>query len=379
VQVKPQPFNFVLPTKVEFGPGTLDLLPEELARNEQNRAAFIVTEGRNSSGMLDQPIEALRHRNIGVVVYPGVRENPDVESVADCVGFLKQHGPDVLVGIGGGSSLDTTKAAGICYANDIDDVRELAVLPRKRQSLPVILVPTTAGSGSEVNYWSVITDKTAKEKLSLGDPAMSPLLAIVDPKLCTSLPRRATLYTGIDALTHAVESYFSITSNWLSDMLALGAVSLVLNSLEQAIVEGQDLQARSNMSLASMLAGMSMENVGLGLIHALSHQVSGHYDTPHGLANAMLLPHVLAYNGSVCRKKMRSLEALARGRHGFERWLKKIYGRFGVDKKAVTIQRADVPSIAARAIENVNSRTNPARAEVKDLEGILEKSFSISD
>jgi alcohol dehydrogenase len=162
-------------------------------------------------------------------------------------------------------------------------------------------------------------------------------------------------------------------------MLALGAVSLVVSSLEQAVSDGQDLQARSNMSLASMLAGMSMENVGLGLVHALSHQVSGYYDTPHGLANALLLPHVLAFNGSVCRKKMRSLEALGRGRHGFAQWLKKIYNRFGIGRHVVSIQSDDIAGMAAKALENVNARTNPARAEVKDLENILQRSFFVSD
>jgi alcohol dehydrogenase len=368
-----------LPTKVEFGPGAVDLLPEELVRNEQNSAAFIVTEGRSRSGMLARPIQALGKLGVEVFVYSRVRENPDVESVADCVAFLKRHGPDVLVGIGGGSSLDTAKAAGICYANNVEDVRELAALSPKRQSLPVIMVPTTAGSGSEVNYWSVVTDKSAREKLSIGDPSMSPRLAIVDPKLCVSVPRKATLYTGIDALTHAVESYFSVTSNWLSDMFALGAVSLIVNFLEQAVVDGQDLQARSNMSLASMLAGMSMENVGLGLIHALSHQISGHYDTPHGLANALLLPRVLAFNGYVCGKKMRSLEALGRGRHGFQRWLKKMYNRFEINTDMVSIRTADIPGIAGKALENVNARTNPARAEVEDLEHILRSSFYVSD
>jgi alcohol dehydrogenase len=378
MQLKPEPFNFILPTKVEFGPGAIDLLPEELVRNELGKAVLVVTPGRNRSGMLDGPIEALQSRNIEVAVYAGVRENPDLDSVADCVAFLQHHRPDVLVGFGGGSSLDTTKAAGICYANDIDDVRDLSALSRKRKVLPVIMVPTTAGSGSEVNYWSVISDKGTKEKLSIGDPAMSPLLALVDPQLCISLPERATLYTGLDALTHAVESFFSITSNWLSDMLALGAVSLIVSSLEQAVVEGGDLQARSNMSLASMLAGMSMENVGLGLIHALSHQVSGYHDTPHGLANALLLPHVLAFNGSVCRKKMKSLAALVRGRHDFSRWLKKLYSSFGVQANLVTIYEADIPAMAIKALENVNARTNPAQAEVNDIENILRKSFAVS-
>jgi len=378
MQVKPEPFNFVLPTKVEFGPGAIDLLPDVLARNRLDKAVLIVTQGRNRSGMLDRPIEALRNRGVDVEVYTGVRENPDLESVADCAGFLRSHRPDVLVGIGGGSSLDTAKAAGICYTNGLENLRDFPVLPAKRQSLPVIMVPTTAGSGSEVNYWSVVTDNSAKKKLSVGDPAMSPLLAIVDPRLCMSVPERATLYTGIDALTHAVESYFSATSNWLSDMLALGAVSLIVISLEQAIADGRDLQARSNMSLASMLAGMSMENVGLGLIHPLSHQVSGYYDTPHGLTNALLLPHVLAFNTSACRKKVRSLEALVRGRHGFGRWLKKLYNRFGVQKHMVTIQRKDISGMAERAIQNVNARTNPAGAEVKDLEDILQRSFAVS-
>jgi alcohol dehydrogenase len=379
MQARSEPFTFALPTRVEFGPGALDRLPEELVRNQLDRAAFIVTPGRSRSGMLDRPLEELKRHDIEAVVYAGVRENPDLESVAHCVGFLKQHRPAVLVGFGGGSSLDTAKAAGICYANGVEDLRELTALPRKRKSVPVIMVPTTAGSGSEVNYWSVVMDREFREKLSVGDPAMSPLLAIVDPRLCSSLPRNATLYTGIDALTHAVESFFSAASNWLSDMLALGAVSLVVTSLEKAIVDGQDLRARSNMSLASMLAGMSMENVGLGLIHAVSHQVSGYYDTPHGLANALLLPQVLAFNGAVCRKKMRSLEALVRGRHGFERWLKKMYDRFGVQKDAVEIRRGDIPSMATKALENVNARTNPARAEMNDIENILRRSFVISD
>ena len=379
MQLNSQLFNFILPTKVEFGPGAIDLLPDELSRAELYRAAFIVTAGRERSGMLDQPIQALRQGGAEVVVYAGVRENPDVESVADCVGFLEQHSPDVLVGVGGGSSLDTAKAAGICYANGLEDVRELSALSGKRRSLPLIMVPTTAGSGSEVNYWSVVTDKQTREKLSIGDPAMSPLLAIVDPKLCASLPVTATPYTGIDALTHAVESYFSATSNWLSDMFALGATSLIVSSLEQAISDGQDLQARSNMSLASMLAGMSMENVGLGLIHAVSHQVSGHYDTPHGLANALLLPHVLAFNGSVCRKKMKSLDALGRGRHGFEHWLKRLYARSGIHGDLVSIRGIDIPEMALGAMGNVNSRTNPARADVNDIEDILRRSFAVSD
>lgn len=373
---KPPYFNFILPVKVEFGPGALALLPAELARQEAHRTVFISTAGRKRSGMFVKPFLKLRERDIEAVIYSGVRENPDLESVADCVRFLTEQAPDVLVGVGGGSSLDTTKAAAMCYANGVESVRDLLDMKSRKRSFPVVMVPTTAGSGSEINYWSVITDKVRKEKISLGDPAMAPLAALVDPQLCTTLPPIPTLYTGIDALTHALESYLSVESNWLSDMLSLGAVSLIVNSLEQAVVDGRDLEARCDMSLASMLAGMSMENVGLGLIHAMSHQVSGHYDTPHGLANALLLPTVLAFNGAVCGKKMRSLDGLLHGRRGFGRWLKRLYTRFGINKDMVAIGRRDIPEMVMKVIENVNAKTNPAGADEKEIEHLFELSFA---
>jgi alcohol dehydrogenase len=372
-------FAFSLPVKVEFGPGAIESLPPELARNGFEKAVFVVTPGRHRSGMLDRPINELHQRGIQAEVYPGVRENPDVQSVARCVAFLEAYRPEVIIGLGGGSSLDTAKAAGTCYANGVEDIRALAALQEKRKSLPAIMVPTTSGSGSEVNYWAVVTDEAANEKLSVGDPAMAPLLAVVDPALCVSLPPGATLYTGIDALTHAVESFLSSDSNWLSDKLSLGAVSLIVSSIERAVADGRNLRARADMALASMLAGMSMENVGLGLIHALSHQVSGHYDTPHGLANALLLPTVLAFNHSACRGKMKFLDALVRGGIGFRGWLRRLYRRHGIDRDAVTIHRRDVPRMAEKALANVNARTNPADMEQGDIEHLLQGSFDVSD
>jgi alcohol dehydrogenase len=372
-------FNFILPARVEFGPGVFSLLSRMLGPEEFRKAVFIVTRGRRRSGLLAQPAAALRKEGLEAAIYEGVRENPDLESVADCLRFLREQEPDVLIAVGGGSSLDTAKAAGVCYSNRVESLKELLSRERKRRSLPVLMVPTTAGSGSEVNYWSVITDRTARQKLSFGDPAMSPYAALVDPELCLTLPARATLYTGIDALTHALESYFSVSSNWLSDLLSLGAVSLIVQSLEPVVVDGGNLQARSNMSLASLLAGMSMENAGLGLIHAMSHQVSGCYDTPHGLANALLLPEVLAFNGSACRRKMRSLQGVCPGRRGFQRWLSRLYSRFDIDRRSVCIARGDLEQMSVKAGENVNARTNPAAANRADITGLFERSFTVLD
>jgi alcohol dehydrogenase len=369
-------FNFILPAKVEFGPGALRKLPDELLRNDFKRAAFVATPGRKRSGMVDELADPLTGEGIEVAVYDRVKENPDVESTAECVRFLKENKPEVIIGLGGGSALDTAKAAGLCYTNGFEDIRELIDERKpKRKSLPTIMVPTTAGSGSEVNYWAVITDRFKREKLSVGSPSMSPHMALVDPKLTLTLPAVTTLYTGIDALTHAIESYFSSACNRLSDLLSLEAIFLAVKSLEQTVDEGGDLQARCDMALASLLSGMSMENVGLGLIHAMSHQISGYYNTQHGLANAILLPNVLEFNASRCRAKIRSLDSQVKGRNSFKKWLFRTYKKYGIDGKAVEINEKDIPAMSEKASRNVNAQTNPAKADVADIAKIYRKSF----
>jgi len=375
-------FEFILPSKVEYGPGTIKTLPEELLRNDFKRVVFVVTPGRNRSGMLDGILAVLAEEGSEATVFDRVIENPDLASVADCVQFLRAFTPDAVVGVGGGSALDTAKAAAVCYSNGTDSVLDLlngdgGSRKIKKKSLPAIMVPTTAGSGTEVNYWAVITNKAEKEKLSVGAPAMSPHMAIVDPELTLSLPPKVTLYTGIDALTHAIESYLSKTSNWLSDMFSFGAITLIMGSLRRAVDDGANLVARCNMALASMLAGVAMENVGLGLIHAMSHQVSGFYDTPHGLANALLLPEVLAFNRPGAKEKIKSLDRMARGKGGFIRWIEKLYREYDLWIKGVEIKGEDIRIMAVKAADNVNVRTNPVVAGVADIEKIYQECFKI--
>lgn len=370
--------HFALPAKVEFGPGRIKVLPEVLVANEFQHAAFVVTPGRRRSGMLDPTLAALEEHGIEATIFDRVVENPDAESVRECVRFLRGDRPDVVIGVGGGSPLDTAKAAAVCYTNDLEDVLEIARGGKlKRRSLPTIMIPTTSGSGTEVNYWAVITDEASKEKLSVGDPMMSPYVALVDPELTFSLPPKQTLWSGLDALTHAVEAYLSAAGNWLSDMFCLGALSLVLRSLNRAVEKGKSLRARGNMALASLLAGAAMQNVGLGLVHAMSHQVSGLYDTPHGLVNALLLPHVLRFNVPKCRSKMQTVNSLVKGHRGLITWLDGTAKRHGLHPDLVQINEADIPLMAEWALGNVNVRTNPRRPELADIVELYRQSFKV--
>lgn len=370
--------HFALPAKVEFGPGKFRSLADVLASNDFHRPAFVVTPGRERSGMLRGTLEAMASRGIEAMIFDGVPENPDIAAVRACTRFLREHGPDVVIGVGGGSPLDTAKAAAGCYTNGIVDVMEISRGPGLTQrALPTILIPTTSGSGTEVNYWSVISDPETRVKVSVGDPMMAPFMAVVDPELTYSLPPKTTLWSGNDALTHAVEAYTSSAGHWLSDMFCLGSISLSLKSLNRAVEKGDSLRARGNMALASLLAGAAMQNVGLGLVHAMSHQVSGFYDTPHGMTNALLLTHVLRFNAPKCEGKMRTINGLVKGKRGLITWLDRLAKKHDIRRDLIQIREADIPTMAERALDNVNAQTNPRTPELSDIELLYRKSFQI--
>lgn len=370
--------EFALPAKVEFGLGKIQTLSDIVTGNGLHRVAFVVSPGRRRSGMLDGPTSDLKARDVEVATFDKVIENPDTDSVRECVLFLQRYRPDVVIGFGGGSPLDTAKAAAACYSNGIENVLEIAKgrVPSRR-SVPTILIPTTAGSGTEVNYWSVITDKETREKVSVGHPTMSPYVALVDPELCVSLPPKQTLRSGIDALTHAIEAYLSSAGNWLTDTFCLSALSLILRSLNRAVEKGKSIRARGNMSLASLLAGSAMQQVGLGLVHAMSHQVSGFYDAPHGLVNALLLPQVLRFNAPKCKRRMKTVNSLVKGNRGLITWVDRTERRHGLSKELMEIRAEDVAIMAERALHNVNASTNPRIPEPSDIVDLYHKSFQV--
>ena len=335
--------SFELPAKVEFGPGRIGVLERVIEESEFERAAFVMSPGRRRSGAFDSIFSHLKAR-----------------------------------GIGGGSSLDTAKAAATCMANRTENALDLLDEAKtKRRAVPTILIPTTAGTGTEVNYWSVITDQENREKLSIGTPKMAPYMAIIDPSLALSSPPDVTLWSGVDALTHAVEAFISTSGNWLSDMFCLGAVSLVTEWLEHTIVQGDDLAARGSLALASLLAGAAMENVGLGLVHAMSHQISGFYDAPHGQTNALLLPHVLAFNEPACEVKISTLDGLMKEAGTLKAWIDWILESCGAGYESIRIRGTDVQEMAARAASNVNAQTNPRKATEEEITELFRRAFTV--
>jgi len=370
--------SFELPAKVEYGPGRIGVLERVIDESGFERVAFVMTAGRRRSGMLDPILSRLKASGVEVFVFDRTEPNPSLRSVARCVRALRRFGPHVIIGVGGGSSLDTAKAAAACVANRTENAADLLDEDRiTRRAVPTILIPTTAGTGSEVNYWAVITDQERREKLSIGTPKMAPYMAIIDPSLALSLPPDETLWSGVDALTHAVEAFISTAGNWLSDMFCLGAVSLITEWLQRAIEQGDDLAARGSLALASLLSGAAMENVGLGLVHAMSHQVSGFYDAPHGRTNAVLLPHVLAFNEPACESKVATLDGLVKQAGTLRSWLDWLVQSYGAWDPPIQIEAADIPEMACRAAANVNAQTNPRKAAENEIATIYQDAFSV--
>lgn len=369
--------EFILPTRVTFGSGSLTALAEEVARSGFKRVALITTKDLIQLNLAEKAIKMAERGGARTFVYSRVENNPTTQLVAQGVKALEPFVPDCLVGFGGGSAIDLAKGIGICLSHRTQDIKAFQHKRNiKRRSTPVICIPTTSGTGSEVNYWAVISDPRTKEKLSIGDPRMAPHMAIVDPELTLTLPPKLTLWTGIDALTHALEAYVSTRANRISDLLALEGIKLVLESLDRAVNHGDNLAAREGMALASLLAGAAMQQVGLGLIHAMSHQVSGFYDTPHGLTNAKLLAPVFAFNlPKIPQEKRASLDSLSE--MSFQEVLTEIAQTHGLTDEVITVRKSDLEVVSNRAATNLNAKTNPRHPEPSEIESLYRSTFTV--
>jgi len=369
--------DFTLPSKVTFGSGKLVELRGEISRCGFKRVALITSKDLVELKLAEKAVVATEQGGARTLIFSRVASNPTTKLVAEGVKELGPFDPDCLVGFGGGSAIDLAKGVGICLSHNCGDIRAFQSNQNIRtRSVPVICIPTTSGTGSEINYWAVISDPRTNEKLSIGDPRMAPHMAIVDPELTLTLPRKMTLWTGLDALTHALEAYVSILSNRLSDLLALESIKLVFESLDRAVNHGEDLAAREQMALASLLAGAAMQHVGLGLIHAMSHQVSGFYDTPHGLTNAKLLASVFAFNLSeIPQEKRASLDSLSE--MPFQNVLTEIYQRYGIADEVITVRESDLEIMSNRAATNINAKSNPRHPEPSEIESLYRSTFTV--
>ncbi|MGW6300438.1 iron-containing alcohol dehydrogenase [Peribacillus butanolivorans] len=289
-------FNFNLPTSIEFGNGKVKNIGKRAKELGRKKALLITDKGLAQTGILQKVTDSLDQEGVNYIVFDEITPNPKDVDCHRAYQQFKDEEIDLLIGLGGGSSMDTAKAIGtlLTHGGELRDRYGVNLL--EREITPLICIPTTSGTGSEVTTGSVITDTVTKQKEAILDIRLAPKLAILDPELTLTLPKSITAATGMDALTHAIEAYTSNIAEPISDALSLYAIELIAKYLPLAVENGNNLEARKNMLVASLIAGMAFNHADLGAVHAMAEPLGGLYDTPHGVANSIFLPHVFEFN-----------------------------------------------------------------------------------
>ena len=300
--------KFVLNETSYFGKGAREVLVQELKNRGFKKALVVTDKSLYDAHVTKKVTDELDKGNFNYSVYSDVKPNPTKKNVWDGLRACKEAEADVLVAVGGGSSIDTAKAISIIMTNpENEDIVSLeGAATTKNKGLPIIALPTTAGTAAEVTINYVITDEDREVKMVCVDPHDIPIIAIIDTELMASMPKSIASSTGMDALTHAIERYITKAHNTMSDMFHVEAIKLIFKYLPAAVNE-KDEEAINKMGLAQYIAGMGFSNVGLGIVHSMAHQLGAVYDTPHGLANAILLPTVMRFNGEVCYERFRDI------------------------------------------------------------------------
>ncbi len=291
-----------------FGRGAREKLAEEIEARHFQKILVVTDKSLLETGTVDLVTDVLKKKNISYVIYDEVKPNPTVQNVQDGLKVAKDNSVDCIVAIGGGSSIDTAKAIAIIFTNEeFSDVVSLdGTAATKNKALPLIALPTTAGTAAEVTINYVITDEVRTKKMVCVDPHDIPIVAIIDPDLMQGMPQSLAAATGMDALTHAMEGYITKAGWLIPDMFHINAMSLIYKNLERA-ANDKDEKAVEKIGYAQYIAGMGFSNVGLGIVHSMAHSLGAYFDTPHGVANALLLPHVLKFNGQVCPELFRNM------------------------------------------------------------------------
>lgn len=374
--------RFVLNEKSYHGAGAVKEIATVIKSGNYKKVLVCSDPDLLKFGVTKKVTDVLDKNGIPYDIYSDIKPNPTIENVTHGVEAFKASGADVIVAVGGGSSMDTAKAIGIIATNpEFSDVRSLeGVAPTKHKSAPIIAVPTTAGTAAEVTINYVITDVEKKRKFVCVDTNDIPIVAIVDSEMMSTMPPSLTAATGMDALTHAIEGYITKGAWELSDMFHIKAIEIISRSLRSA-VKGEKA-GREGMALGQYVAGMGFSNVGLGVDHSMAHTLSAYYDTPHGKACAILLPAVMDYNKDYVGEKYRDI-AIAMGVKGVEKMTKEEYGKAAVEavrqlsrdvgiptSLAGIVKEEDIPELARSAYEDACRPGNPREVTVEDIENI---------
>lgn len=373
-----------------FGAGSISVIPEEIKQRQFKKALVVTDKDLLKFNVAQKVTKILEDAGIPYEIYDNVKQNPTIENVLSGVKKFADANADFMIAIGGGSSIDTAKGIGIVTNNpEFVDVKSLeGVADTKNRSVPIIAVPTTAGTAAEVTINYVITDEVAVKKMVCVDPKDIPIMAVVDPELMTSMPKGLTAATGMDALTHAIEGYITKGAWVLTDMFELKAIELIAKHLENAVFEPNNIEAREGMGMAQYIAGMGFSNVGLGIVHSMAHSLGAVYDTPHGVANALLLPYVMEYNAPATGEKYREI-ARNLGVKNVEDMSEEEYRKAAVDavitlskkigipQKLVEIggKEEDLQRLAKMAYNDVCTPGNPRDTNEEKILEIYKRAF----
>ena len=371
--------RFVLNETSYHGAGAIKEIATEVNGRGFKKAFVCSDPDLIKFGVTKKVTDVLDNAEIDYEIYSEIKPNPTIENVQTGVKAFKNSGADCIIAIGGGSSMDTAKAIGIIIKNpDFADVRSLeGVAPTTNKCVPIIVVPTTAGTAAEVTINYVITDTEKNRKMVCVDPKDIPVVAVVDPDMMSSMPKGLTAATGMDALTHAIEGYITAGAWELSDMFHLKAIEIISRSLRGAVENTPE--GREGMALGQYVAGMGFSNVGLGIVHSMAHPLGALYDTPHGVANAIILPTVMEYNAPATGEKYRNI-AKAMGVEGVDEMaldearkaavdaVKKLSHDVGIPENLKDIVKPeDVDFLAQSAYDDACRPGNPRETSVEEI------------
>ena len=376
--------RFILNGTSYHGAGAIQEIATEVKSRGFKKAFVCSDPDLVKFGVTAKVLKVLDDNGFSYELYSNIKPNPTIENVQTGVEAFKNAGTDYLIAIGGGSSMDTAKAIGIIINNpEFADVRSLeGVADTKNPAVPIIAVPTTAGTAAEVTINYVITDAEKNRKMVCIDPHDIPVVAVVDPDMMSSMPKGLTAATGMDALTHAIEGYITAGAWELSDMFHLKAIEIIAKSLRGAV--DNTPEGREGMALGQYIAGMGFSNVGLGIVHSMAHPLGALYDTPHGVANAIILPTGMEYNAPATGEKYRDI-AKAMGVEGTEKMTQDEYRKAAIDavKKLAAdvgipadlkdiVKPEDIPFLAQSAYDDACRPGNPRETSVEEITKLYE-------
>jgi alcohol dehydrogenase len=380
-------YRFYMPPVSFMGIGCLNDLGEELKNLGFKKALIVTDKTLVEIGLVNKLTHILDSVKINYVIFDETKPNPTVKNVEDGLKMLKENDCDFIISFGGGSPHDCAKGIGLVATNGGSIKDYEGVNKSQNPMMPLVAINTTAGTASEMTRFSIITDEERHVKMAIVDWHVTPIIAVNDPELMINMPKSLTAATGMDALTHAIEAYVSTDATPVTDAAALMAIKLIFKYLKRAVENGQDVEARDKMAYAEYLAGVAFNNAGLGYVHAMAHQLGGFYDLPHGVCNAVLLPHVEEYNLKVVPHRFveianaigidtEGLNDEEAGKRVIEE-IKKLSKEVGIPSglKELGAKEEDIKTLSENALKDACGLTNPKQATLEEIMAIYKAAF----